>query len=1529
MIDNILHNRLLDIMSATDEEMRPNQRYNIPHFVDMKLQLYKKLYKLNSDSGHGIYGYQYTIGNFYADDVDVDNSDMGWKDKVYMNINMGMSKHLYTPFIVFAKQEDGAYAAINTNNVSVYKTIHAKAYLILQGETYYPPEDLKILLIPFGVDYHCTDMNEENYYVYSGTTFNMNQYGGLWNPALDDMPYESIRMRFGGKVKMFAGEIKPNDVAIRINGIPYGSKVYTDNILLFNLGGELVYDSSIYLTEKENNIFEINNNVSMIGWRYIAFYNTEADASLSNIYSVPEYIIDHDSIVRITGEGKYLLGEENFKAMIDLSNSLTAEDIRSLYASHTNDTLMEYNDFLNDWLDRIVKYRKKLVDDLINKDEVNVYKEFTFYSVSYTLNQLKSKAVDGEAVFHRVMWRMYDNTSYSGYCDILLFINGLLRMEYINYDWDSKEYHILVEEIEEDLGNDISIEFVYITNVRDKSADIVIPFGKNNEHVLYADRYYEPRLSNFFTITPEPMVHIQNSENCPLLRQPLNFTYNKIEDGKYNIQFEENWIKISDKLYSDLNVVSVHDKLMETSDGVEISDYDISDIIDNSSNRDFTYTTPYIVIDSDVDISGIVMIPQVRDSIAYISGDHMYANDGEVIEESLFSTYSGISMYCDNFVKNKLALLTITDKILEFDGDNLKSGIENVIDLSVLESSVIDERVRKDIVVPFDCSATYIPEKDMVVVLENGFIAEGDTPRVMLIAMEDIQYLNSITRILPERIRTIGSKIIPYSDHEIIIYGGSENYHDTTNKVYIYDINTEALTFITTIPDNIGMAECALWYNSTDTLYVFGGLNTSINTKSASTIAMYNFTNNTWDYVETDHVFIASALAESENSLALVGGYKSRAIDINNIKDDIIVFDKSKMNDKEYLKNIQVTSKAPDAIVDGRSINDLKRSDTFIVGTRNTSYESTVYKLDVDSGLCLKFNMPSSVEYDWNDIVSINYNSAGTALYIQSIGDIQYAFSKIVSFDYHGVKSLFIDTYGIYHALVNNHIYSYENGSWVLIADVTRINKISPIKKIQLSGSIFVALLEDGRIITSPNLDVWYWYNFNAIEGEIDDIRFTNGEHPVSVIHMLDGSICINPYTMNMSSYYGNYIRMASKNRFACQVEYIDPDDNIEVIDLSSDFEYCLDPDHFMVFYNGKLLERDTYEIVLPSLDTPINKSSIYPKFEIEEECVITVVYLTFDTNIIHREDHIPNNGIVTIRNTELFNKYGLGRNFYWLFSHGRKIAYNNLMDISNNMIQIKDTGHLFDDIDKDDIATDEKTEIITLRFSNIDENNVEYDVNRVMCYKNNSIVKFTLDIEATLDLNKIMPDDDIEIEIDGIKPFTESTIIGEVSPLIGFKDTDDIVFVQSIAGTTKIKLCTAPDGNISYIKYLNINNTFGGNIIILSDITAQVEATIEHRYNALCIVQTAELFNNDEFDIDEFNTMMDYFINTLTDFGIDTFYVENIRSIKDMEASIEDKVILLRVYADHYVANKDRYGNTPTFELDKEYPIYPVLNGN
>ena len=42
---------------------------------------------------------------------------------------------------------------------------------------------------------------------------------------------------------------------------------------------------------------------------------------------------------------------------------------------------------------------------------------------------------------------------------------------------------------------------------------------------------------------------------------------------------------------------------------------------------------------------------------------------------------------------------------------------------------------------------------------------------------------------------------------------------------------------------------------------------------------------------------------------------------------------------------------------------------------------------------------------------------------------------------------------------------------------------------------------------------------------------------------------------------------------------------------------------------------------------------------------------------------------------------------------------------------------------------------------------------------------------------------------------------------------------------------------------------------------------------------------------------------------------------------SIEDKVVLLRIYADHYAVNADKLGHTAPFELDDEYKNYPILD--
>ena len=101
IIDNVLRDRLYHAYLSTDEEMRENQIYNIPHFADLNLTFYKNLFKMEEDTGYVKYGYQYSIGNLFTNDP-----DSKWEDKIYMNVNMNYDEPLYTPFIVFIREGD-------------------------------------------------------------------------------------------------------------------------------------------------------------------------------------------------------------------------------------------------------------------------------------------------------------------------------------------------------------------------------------------------------------------------------------------------------------------------------------------------------------------------------------------------------------------------------------------------------------------------------------------------------------------------------------------------------------------------------------------------------------------------------------------------------------------------------------------------------------------------------------------------------------------------------------------------------------------------------------------------------------------------------------------------------------------------------------------------------------------------------------------------------------------------------------------------------------------------------------------------------------------------------------------------------------------------------------------------------------------------------------------------------------------------------------------------------------------------------
>ena len=75
-----------------------------------------------------------------------------------------------------------------------------------------------------------------------------------------------------------------------------------------------------------------------------------------------------------------------------------------------------------------------------------------------------------------------------------------------------------------------------------------------------------------------------------------------------------------------------------------------------------------------------------------------------------------------------------------------------------------------------------------------------------------------------------------------------------------------------------------------------------------------------------------------------------------------------------------------------------------------------------------------------------------------------------------------------------------------------------------------------------------------------------------------------NGYTKIILSdpfYYGKELTIAYKNRFICHSFTIDKN-NTSVVNMDNYFKFCVDSNRYMVFVNGRLLQRSQYTIIIP-----------------------------------------------------------------------------------------------------------------------------------------------------------------------------------------------------------------------------------------------------------------------------------------------------------------------------------------------------------
>jgi hypothetical protein len=151
---------------------------------------------------------------------------------------------------------------------------------------------------------------------------------------------------------------------------------------------------------------------------------------------------------------------------------------------------------------------------------------------------------------------------------------------------------------------------------------------------------------------------------------------------------------------------------------------------------------------------------------------------------------------------------------------------------------------------------------------------------------------------------------------------------------------------------------------------------------------------------------------------------------------------------------------------------------------------------------------------------------------------------------------------------------------------------------------------------------------------------------------------------------------------------------------------------------------------------------------------------------------------------------------------------------------------------------------------------------------------------------------------------------------MVHYGFTRDLFWIFS--GGLKLPYDYLTDLNKSMVQINSSDNIDISDDLTIRNLIYQYTETIRDDINKL-----------NDYETDKFNTQITEIVDELIDWGIDDYYVNTIKAIVDKDIPVEYKLILLRIYADHYVGNANKDGYTPPFELDDEYPNYPVLNAN
>ena len=126
---------------------------------------------------------------------------------------------------------------------------------------------------------------------------------------------------------------------------------------------------------------------------------------------------------------------------------------------------------------------------------------------------------------------------------------------------------------------------------------------------------------------------------------------------------------------------------------------------------------------------------------------------------------------------------------------------------------------------------------------------------------------------------------------------------------------------------------------------------------------------------------------------------------------------------------------------------------------------------------------------------------------------------------------------------------------------------------------------------------------------------------------------------------------------------------------LNNTFRYCTNTSKYMVFVNHRCLPR-SYVVVVPRVNNPVGKITFYPNINLRSGDIIEVFYVPdemtndFKEEVMKRTE-TTNSGYIKINKINTMT--GISRNSAMVFVNGRKIRYDEVLDISSGIVKVID----------------------------------------------------------------------------------------------------------------------------------------------------------------------------------------------------------------------------------------------------------------